>query len=210
MYITQHELELFTDLFMLLLCCGKLTADGFLCERVIQRQRDSWHFWIALLMPTLQRLLVEISIFDLYVVWCSNKNYLSIYQELIQMYVLLKGGCNAFMLPLIRHRQQRFNRPKRVAGSLCWIGSNPFGGGSGEADIPQRQGLLWNSQLRRVYYRGFRPIGAQSPPLPLDDVFLVRCAVHGLLLSALSSVQGVEVSRQRVPNCTHASLSIFS
>jgi len=62
MHITQHDLELYTDLFMLLLCCGKLTADGFLCERVIQRQRDSWPFWITLLMPTLQRLLVEISI----------------------------------------------------------------------------------------------------------------------------------------------------
>jgi len=37
MYITQHDLELFADLFMLLLCCGKLTADGFLFERVIQR-----------------------------------------------------------------------------------------------------------------------------------------------------------------------------
>src|SRR6218665_2709443 len=46
MYITQHDLELYTDLFMLILCYGKLTADGFLCMRFcefryIPHNRDS-------------------------------------------------------------------------------------------------------------------------------------------------------------------------
>src|SRR6218665_2613238 len=74
MYITQHDLELFADLFMLLLCCGKLTADGFLFERVIQRDRDSSPFWIALFDANTSKAFGEkFALFDLYVVWCSNK-----------------------------------------------------------------------------------------------------------------------------------------